>query len=116
MLCARHFRSTRLVTADGFESTFAHFYLSRYLLSHGLADLLDRADAPVVLNVAGPGSSTEIDWDDLQCAEAYDGRRALAQSGRLNDLLGRRFCGPAAGGEGTVRPLQPRDRQHRFLR
>ncbi|QEU94012.1 SDR family NAD(P)-dependent oxidoreductase [Streptomyces kanamyceticus] len=92
VLCARHFRSTRLSTPEGLESTFAHFYLSRFLLSHGLTDLLDSADAPVILNVAGPGGGGEISWDDLQLTRSYDGGRALAQGGRLNDLLAAGFA------------------------
>ncbi|MGW0577395.1 SDR family NAD(P)-dependent oxidoreductase [Streptomyces sp. NPDC002920] len=92
VLCARHFRTTRLVTAEGFENTFAHFYLSRFLLSHGLADLLEAAARPVVLNVAGPGGRARIHWEDLQLAREYDGQRALAQGGRLNDLLGVDFA------------------------
>ncbi|WP_322726580.1 SDR family NAD(P)-dependent oxidoreductase [Streptomyces spongiae] len=91
VLGARHFRTTRLVTTDGFENTFAHFYLSRFVLSHGLADLLESADTPVILNIAGPGSEGEIYWDDLQLAREYDGQRALMQGGRLNDLLGVAF-------------------------
>ncbi|GGX29210.1 SDR family NAD(P)-dependent oxidoreductase [Streptomyces lomondensis] len=91
-LCARHFRTTRLVTAEGFENTFAHFYLSRFLLSHGLADLLEAADAPVILNVAGPGGQGSIHWEDLQLTREYDGQRALMQGGRLNDLLGVDFA------------------------
>jgi NAD(P)-dependent dehydrogenase (short-subunit alcohol dehydrogenase family) len=92
VLCARHFRTTRLVTAEGFENTFAHFYLSRFVLSHELADLLEAADTPVILNVAGPGGGGEIHWEDLQFAREYDGQRALAQGGRLNDLLGVGFA------------------------
>ncbi|MFJ5675609.1 SDR family NAD(P)-dependent oxidoreductase [Streptomyces sp. NPDC093097] len=91
VLCARHFRTTRLVTAEGFENTFAHFYLSRFLLSHGLADLLQSAHTPVILNIAGPGGEGEIHWEDLQLARGYDGQRALMQGGRLNDLLGVAF-------------------------
>ncbi|MGG2461070.1 SDR family NAD(P)-dependent oxidoreductase [Streptomyces sp. RGM 3693] len=92
VLCARHFRTTRLVTTEGFENTFAHFYLSRFLLSHGLVEPLEAAGRPVILNVAGPGGAGEIAWGDLQLARAYDGLRALAQGGRLNDLLGVGFA------------------------
>ncbi|WP_198961474.1 TIGR03618 family F420-dependent PPOX class oxidoreductase [Pseudonocardia sp. MH-G8] len=94
VLCARHHRSTRRVTAEGFEHTFALYYLSRFVLSHEMADLLDAADAPVVLNVAGrPGDGTDaVDWDDLQGERRYDGMRALAQAGRLTDLLGIGFA------------------------
>ncbi|MCT2588775.1 SDR family NAD(P)-dependent oxidoreductase [Streptomyces sp. N2-109] len=92
VLCARHFRTTRLVTAEGLENTFAHFYLSRFVLSHELAGLLEAADTPVILNVAGPGGGGKIYWEDLQLAREYDGQRALAQGGRLNDLLGVGFA------------------------
>ncbi|WP_242910659.1 SDR family NAD(P)-dependent oxidoreductase [Actinomadura terrae] len=89
VLCARHFRSTRLVTAEGFEYTFAHFYLSRFLMSYEMTDLLDAADRPVVLNVAGPGPNPEsVRWDDLGRERDYDGQGALMQGGLLNDLLG----------------------------
>jgi NAD(P)-dependent dehydrogenase (short-subunit alcohol dehydrogenase family) len=97
VLCARHFRTTRLVTSEGFENTFAHFYLSRYVLSHELAHLLEAADDPVILNVAGPGGGGEIHWEDLQLAQGYDGQRALAQGGRLNDLLGAGFADARPG-------------------
>ncbi|MBT2212114.1 SDR family NAD(P)-dependent oxidoreductase [Actinomadura sp. NEAU-AAG7] len=89
VLCARHFRSTRLVTAEGFENTFAHFYLSRFLMSYEMTDLLDAADRPVILNVAGPGPNPEaVRWDDLGRERDYDGQGALMQGGLLNDLLG----------------------------
>lgn len=89
VLCARHFRSTRLVTAEGLENTFAHFYLSRFVMSYEMTDLLDAADEPVILNVAGPGpNSEEIRWNDLGRERDYDGQGALMQGGLLNDLLG----------------------------
>ncbi|GAA3166554.1 hypothetical protein GCM10010466_66690 [Planomonospora alba] len=60
VLCARYFRSSRFVTAEGVEGVFALEYLSRFLLSHGL-------DRPrVIVNVSGPtpGVPTgRIHWD-----------------------------------------------------
>jgi NAD(P)-dependent dehydrogenase (short-subunit alcohol dehydrogenase family) len=74
VLCARHYRSDRLVTAEGFEYTFALFYLSRFVLSYELGDLLSTAANPVIVNVAGPGSGTgEIRWDDLGHERDYHG-------------------------------------------
>jgi NAD(P)-dependent dehydrogenase (short-subunit alcohol dehydrogenase family) len=55
VLCARHYRTTRAVTSEGLEHTFALYYLSRFLLSFRMVGLLDTADAPVILNVSGPG-------------------------------------------------------------
>ena len=59
VLCARHYRTTRSVTGEGFESTFALFYLSRFVMSYGMADLLDAADEPMILNVCGPAPIRE---------------------------------------------------------
>jgi NAD(P)-dependent dehydrogenase (short-subunit alcohol dehydrogenase family) len=88
VLCARHYRSRRTLTSDGFESTFAHFYLSRFLLSYGLAPLTG-----LVVNVAGPGADPSVvHWDDLQLRHGYHGTTALGQGGKLNDLLGVSFA------------------------
>ncbi|WP_406212775.1 SDR family NAD(P)-dependent oxidoreductase [Streptomyces decoyicus] len=93
VLCAQHFRSTRLVTAEGFENTFALYYLSRFVLSHELEGLLSAASAPVVVNVCGPGIDFgEIRWNDLGRERDYTGIDALMQGSRLNDLLGVGFA------------------------
>lgn len=98
VLCAQHFRSERLVTDEGFENTFALYYLSRYLLSHGLAGALEKAPAPVVVNVCGPGVPMgEVRWDDLGREHGYTGIDALMQGSRLNDLLGVGFAQEHAG-------------------
>jgi NAD(P)-dependent dehydrogenase (short-subunit alcohol dehydrogenase family) len=93
VLCARHFRSARRQTPEGFESTFALEYLSRFLLGHGLAPALARARKPVVVNVSGPGApKPEIHWDDPGLTRGYDGVTAQLQAGRANDLLGVAFA------------------------
>lgn len=93
VLCARYYRSTRAETTEGIEHTFALFYLSRYLLSYGLRESLERADTPVIVNVAGPGADlTVVNWDDLQFIRGYHGGAALGQGGKLNDLLGVAFA------------------------
>jgi NAD(P)-dependent dehydrogenase (short-subunit alcohol dehydrogenase family) len=92
VLCARYHRQARTETADGFESTFALFYLSRYLLGNGLLPLLERAGRPVIANVAGPGGTSPVQWDDLQMARGYHGAAALGHGGRLNDLLAVAFA------------------------
>ena len=97
VLCARHFLSERRETDEGFEHNFALFYLNRFLLSHGLSGLLEKAERPVVMNVAGPGADLSlIRWDDLGLTRGYDGGAALGQAGKLNDLLGVSFAGRSA--------------------
>ncbi|MEV6124659.1 SDR family NAD(P)-dependent oxidoreductase [Streptomyces sp. NPDC052077] len=93
VLCARYFRSHRLVTSEGIEHNFALYYLSRYLLGYGLVDVMNKAEAPVVLNIAGPGvGAPSIYWSDLGLERDYDGWTAMFQGGRLNDLLGVSFA------------------------
>lgn len=93
VLGARFYRSTRSVTAEGLESNFALFYLSRFLLGYRLVDLLEKAGRPVIMNVAGPGSDLSVvRWDDLELEREYHGGTALAQGGKLNDLLGVAFA------------------------
>ncbi|MCB5909984.1 SDR family NAD(P)-dependent oxidoreductase [Streptomyces pinistramenti] len=93
VLCARHFLAPRRETAEGYEATLALFYLSRYLLSYGLRDVLEKAPQPVIMNVAGPGSPVgEIHWHDLEFTRGYDGVDAQMQGGKANDLLGVAFA------------------------
>ncbi|MFJ8128285.1 SDR family NAD(P)-dependent oxidoreductase [Streptomyces hydrogenans] len=93
VLCARHYRSRRTVTPEGYEENFALFYLSRYLLGHGLVPVLRKAERPVVVNVAGPGAPLDVvRWDDLQLRHGYHGGAALGHGGKLNDLLAVAFA------------------------
>ncbi|MFI9508279.1 SDR family NAD(P)-dependent oxidoreductase [Nocardia sp. NPDC052566] len=88
----QRFRPRREETEDGLEYTFALSYLSRYVFGHGLFDALERADAPVIMNIGGPGGMPgTISWDDLQLREGYSGHRAAFQASRCIDLLGVAF-------------------------
>ncbi|WP_030742517.1 SDR family NAD(P)-dependent oxidoreductase [Streptomyces sp. NRRL F-5135] len=93
VLGARFQRSQRTETADGLESNFALTYLSRFLLSHGLAGLLGRAADPVVLNFGGAGRFGPPRWDDLQQRTQYHGLTAMIQAGILNAALAVDFVG-----------------------
>ncbi|MFG1942816.1 SDR family NAD(P)-dependent oxidoreductase [Nonomuraea sp. NPDC048826] len=93
LLFANRVNPRRVETAEGLESTFALYYLSRHLLSHGLLPLLDAAPEPVVVNVAGVGTTAgRILWDDPQLTRGYGQVRAQLQAGRANDLLGVAFA------------------------
>lgn len=87
VLGARYQRIRRTETADGLESNFALSYLSRYLLSHGLRNLLDHADDAVVLNFGGAGGFGAPQWDDLQQRKRYHFISAMIHAGTLNALL-----------------------------
>ncbi|MFI6029815.1 SDR family NAD(P)-dependent oxidoreductase [Amycolatopsis magusensis] len=92
VFCARYFQTNRVVTAEGLEHNFALFYRSRAVLGEALLGPLERSERAVVINVAGPGHDTPVDWNDLQSARGYDGVRAMFQAGRLNDFLGVEFA------------------------
>ncbi|WP_283136312.1 short-chain dehydrogenase [Rhizohabitans arisaemae] len=92
ILATQRFRPTREETEDGLEFTFALAYLSRFVIGHGLMERLEQAQAPVILNIAGPGGVPgRIAWDDLQLRSKYTGMRASMQASRSNDLLGAGF-------------------------
>ncbi|WP_051162687.1 SDR family NAD(P)-dependent oxidoreductase [Nocardia brevicatena] len=88
VLGARYYRSQRAVTAEGFEANFALFYLSRYLLGHGLVAHMERAATPVLVDLSGPGGDlSHIRWADLQFGRSYDPDAIMHQCGKLSDLL-----------------------------
>ncbi|MFI6284048.1 SDR family NAD(P)-dependent oxidoreductase [Streptomyces sp. NPDC051018] len=92
-LFANRQATQRVVTPEGLEKTFALYYLSRYLLGHGLTPLLRRSATPVIVNVAGTGVvKGRIHWDDLQLERRYSTITAQLQAGRANDLLGVAFA------------------------
>ncbi|MUL41056.1 SDR family NAD(P)-dependent oxidoreductase [Streptomonospora sp. PA3] len=89
VLAANRQSPRRVETSDGFESTFALYYLSRYLLGHGLISALSAGSKPVIVNIAGVGlTSGKIHWDDLRMGRRYLTIAAQLQAGRANDLLG----------------------------
>ncbi|QBI52235.1 SDR family NAD(P)-dependent oxidoreductase [Streptomonospora litoralis] len=93
VLAANRQSPKRIETIDGFESTFALYYLSRHMLSHGLVPALSRSAAPVVVNVAAVGlTAGKIHWEDLQLRRRYRTVAAQLQAGRANDLLGVAFA------------------------
>jgi NAD(P)-dependent dehydrogenase (short-subunit alcohol dehydrogenase family) len=103
LLFANRTSPKRIGTAEGFERTFALYYLSRYLLSYGLAPLLERGAQPVIVNIAGVGvRKGAVNWDDPHLTRGYSVVRAQLQAGRANDLLGVSFAGRFGGKIGYV--------------
>ncbi|MFI6133547.1 SDR family NAD(P)-dependent oxidoreductase [Micromonospora sp. NPDC051141] len=94
VLAANRQSPRRVETGDGFESTFALYYLSRHLLGHGLMPALSAASKPVIVNIAGVGlTSGKINWDDPQLRNRYRTIAAQLQAARANDLLGVSMAG-----------------------
>jgi len=79
----------RKLTPDGYESTFALYYISRFVLSYGLTNLLEKGENPVIVSIGGTGMTKgKIHWDDLHLQHKYGLLKATLQGGRANDLLG----------------------------
>ena len=94
VLCAASLKPqpSYIKTPEGFEFTFALYYLSRYILCHQLKGLLEKAGDHTILNVAAPGMTGKVNWDDIQMMHNYNGQNAQFHGSRLNDLLGASFC------------------------
>jgi NAD(P)-dependent dehydrogenase (short-subunit alcohol dehydrogenase family) len=69
----------RMVSADGHELRFAVNYLSGFLLTHLLAELLAASAPARIVNVSSAGQAP-IDFDDVMLEHGYSGTRAYAQS------------------------------------
>lgn len=81
------FVKEREVTQDGFEKTFQVNYLSHYLLTRLLLDLLHKGDKPRVVNVSSMVHSTAIDFDNLQGEQDFVGSKAYGISKLCNVLF-----------------------------
>ena len=80
--------STRHVTADGLERTFALNHLAPFLLTNLLLARLERSAPARVVTVASNAHATgRIDFDDLQGEGSYSGGRAYSQSKLANVLF-----------------------------
>src|ERR671910_1901640 len=75
------FRSKRITTADGIETTFAVNHLAYFLLTNLLLDVLKASAPSRIVNVSsGDHSNGTIDFDDLQGEKGYKGPKAYSQS------------------------------------
>lgn len=79
-------------TEEGYEFSFGLSYLSRFVLSYGLKEVLEKSDKPVILNVCAPGMNGTVNMDDIQNKRNYNGAKAKYHGSRLNDLLGVAFA------------------------
>jgi retinol dehydrogenase 14 len=82
------FRSERITTADGLETTFAVNHLASFLLTNLLLDGLEISAPSRIVNVSsGDHASGTIDFDDLQAEKGYKGAKAYSQSKLANVLF-----------------------------
>lgn len=90
IFCATKHNNTYIETQEGFEFSFALYYLSRFILSYGLKECLETTKNPVIINVCAPGMKGEVNWEDLQHKKSF--KNVSFHGSRLNDLLGVAFA------------------------
>jgi NAD(P)-dependent dehydrogenase (short-subunit alcohol dehydrogenase family) len=102
------FWSTRHVTADGLEHTFAVNHLAGFLLTNLLPDrLLASASARVVTVSSAAHAMGSIDFADLQGEHRYSGQTAYNQSKLANVMFTYELARRLAGSSVTANALHP---------
>jgi NAD(P)-dependent dehydrogenase (short-subunit alcohol dehydrogenase family) len=103
---------SRIETADGFELTFAVNHLAHFLLTGLLLDLVRKAPAGRIVNVASKGhayGNGAIDFADLDGRRRYNGMQAYFQSKLANVLFTYELARRIGPGGATVNALHPGD-------
>jgi NAD(P)-dependent dehydrogenase (short-subunit alcohol dehydrogenase family) len=100
------FKSTRSLSADGFELMFATNHLAPFLLTNLLLDPLKASGAARVLNIAAP-SSTKLDFNDLQGEKKFNAINALGASKMASQLFSFELARRLAGTGITVNAIHP---------
>ena len=100
--------SSRRVTADGLEMTFALNHMSYFVLTAALLDKL-KASAParIVSTASAAHQGAKLDFDDLQGEKNYSGFRAYGRSKLCNILFTRELTRRLQGTGVTANCLHP---------
>ena len=100
--------SSRRVTADNLEETFATNHMAYFVLTLGLkANLLAAAPARVVSTASDAHKGYSLDFDDLQATQGYSAMRAYGRSKLCNILFTRELARRWRGNGVTANCLHP---------
>lgn len=84
------YQTSRFLTEDGFEMTFAVNHLAPFLLTHLLLPALNQSPKGRIITVSsGLHKAGKIWFDDLQLEKSFSGMRAYSQSKLANILFTR---------------------------
>lgn len=102
------FWSTRRVTADGLEHTFAVNHLAAFLLTDLLLErLMASAPARIVTVSSGAQATGKIQFDDLQGERGYSGQQAYSQAKLANVMFTYELARRLDGSGVTATVLHP---------
>lgn len=100
--------SSRVVTEDGLELTFATNHVSYVVMTHGLRErLMAAAPARVVNTASDAHKGAVLDFEDLQSAKSYRGFKVYGRSKLCNILYTRELARRWAGTGVTANCLHP---------
>jgi retinol dehydrogenase 14 len=102
------FFTRRVLTADGYEITFALNHLNYFLLTILLLDILKASHPARIVNVSsGAHMRASLDFDNLQGEKHFNGMQAYGQSKLANVLFTYELARRLEGTGVTVNVLHP---------
>src|ERR1700732_1689320 len=100
--------STRKLTEDGLETTFALNHMAYFVVTQGLRErLVASAPARVVSTASAAHQGARLDFDDLQLAKSFSGMKAYGRSKLCNILFTRELARRLRGTGVTANCLHP---------
>lgn len=100
--------SSRTVTEDGLELTFATNHVSYFVVTHGLRERLLATKGARVINTASDAhEGKKLDFNDLQAANGYQGFKVYGRSKLCNILFTRELARRLQGTGVTANSLHP---------
>ena len=98
----------RRLTEDGLERTFALNHMAYFVMTAGLRErLLASGPARIINTASAAHQSATLDFDDLQSAKNFGGRKAYGQSKLCNILFTRELARRLQGTGVTANCLHP---------
>lgn len=102
ILCAFQMQPKRRITSEGFEKTFALYYLSRFALIQYLESVIGVRAETRIIDFATPGQDYgEIDFSDIAMEKKYSAMNALKRGSFCNDLMAIEYAKRASGKQVT---------------
>ena len=98
----------RRLTEDGLERTFALNHMAYFIVTAGLRErLLASGPARIINTASAAHQGATLDFDDLQSAKNFGGRKAYSQSKLCNILFTRELARGLQGTGVTANCLHP---------
>jgi len=101
------YKTERELNEKGFELTFAINHLSHFLLTGLLLNLIKKSDYARIVNVASQAHGSDLDFDNLQGEQYFDGYDAYSRSKLCNIMFTYKLARKLSGTHITANVLHP---------